>query len=150
MGSFLPKLAVNAPPGSSIEDPGVVSPFGAKPPSIRPLERQAVRGARHAKQHRDREYVVDARCVERRLARRRLLLVGGGLEAEDLLLVRPDQDPDVEQHDRAEPGADADDELVGVELVAAVSERECTERARAGEIPESRQPGDDRGPPEPG
>src|SRR3546814_14739637 len=55
---------------------------------------------------------------------RGFLLVRGGLQAEDLLLVRPNEDPDVDQHDRAEPHAGADHEAVGIELLAAEPERE--------------------------
>ena len=35
-------------------------------------------------------------------------------DPQDLLLIRPDQDPDVEQHDGAEPGANADRRRVGI------------------------------------
>ena len=59
-------------------------------------------------------------------------------------------DPDVEQHDRAQPRADADDELVVVERLGARAERErADEVSGAQQIPGAGQPGGDRGPAEP-
>ena len=40
-----------------------------------------------------------------------LLFVGGRHDPQDLLLIRPNQSPDIEQHNGAEPGADANDEV---------------------------------------
>jgi hypothetical protein len=55
-----------------------------------------------------RQHRVEARGEECRAAGLRFLFVAGLHDAQDLLLVRPDQHPHVEQHDGAEPGADAD------------------------------------------
>ena len=52
-------------------------------------------------------------------ARLGFLFIGGRHDAEDLLLVRPDQHPDVEQHDGAEPSADADESLALLRTVNA-------------------------------
>src|ERR1700730_1932855 len=72
------------------------------------LERQSVHLTTHAHQHRQRQDEVDARRPGRNLARRSLLIVGRRYDAENFLLVRPDENPTIEQHDGAEPCADAD------------------------------------------
>src|SRR5258708_1033341 len=63
---------------------------------------------RHEEEHRDRQRRVGPRGEERDAARLVLLVVGRRNDAEDLLLVRPDQRPDVDQHDGAQPRADPD------------------------------------------
>src|SRR5262249_49618957 len=93
--------------------------------TLRKTERHAVSGRGHAEQQRDREHEVDARRGAGNLARFRLLFVGRGHDAEDFLLVRPDEDPHIESHDRPEPCADADSELIYVHGVAAHAQAEC-------------------------
>ena len=78
-----------------------------------------------------------------------LLLVTCRDQSQDLLLIRPDQNPHVKEHHGADPHAEADDEAVAV--LAAVAEREgADELVGVGQIPEARQPGRDGAPPEPG
>src|SRR5688500_7484827 len=102
-------------------------------------ERQAVRSRAHAKQHRNGENKVGARGVEGGLARLCLLLVRGLHDAEDFLLIRPDEDPHIEQHDRAQPCTDADDETVGA--LTAVAECESLRKAAAvTEVPHTCKP----------
>ena len=50
-----------------------------------------VRSGGHEEEHRNREHRVDARSQERDAARFDLLFVGGRNEAEDLLLIQPDE-----------------------------------------------------------
>lgn len=73
------------------------------------LHKEAVMSTDHAHEHGDRQHRVSARCHERRRFGAGNLL-GSGLDyAEDFFLVRPDQDPDIEQHDGAHPRADTND-----------------------------------------
>jgi hypothetical protein len=76
-----------------------------------------------------------------------LLCVGGRHHAEDLLLVRPDQHPDVEHHDGTEPGAGADHAVV-VRILHADAEREGADEFRP-QQPRAAQPGGHRAPAEP-
>src|SRR4051812_777036 len=72
----------------------------------RPPERAA--RCDHEEQHGEREHHVRARGEERDAARARLLLVARRHETQHLSLVRPDERPDIEEHDEPEPGTDAD------------------------------------------
>src|SRR5438067_5554353 len=113
-------------------------------------ERQAVTGRCHAHEHRDRQHEVDAGSHAGHLACARLLLVGGGDDTQDLLLIRPDQHPNVEQHDGAQPRARADDEKVVGRVIDARAEGEgADELPRAAEEPRAAQPGGHGSPAEP-
>src|SRR5438552_5211002 len=59
----------------------------------------------HEEQHRYRKHRIGPRGEKRKTARLVLFLVGGRFHAENLLLIRPDQRPDIDQHDRSQPGA---------------------------------------------
>src|SRR6266478_1936715 len=104
-------------------------------------ERQSEALPRHTHEHGDRQHEVDARGHARRLARACLLLIRRGDDAEDLFLIWPDHPPDVEEHDRAEPCANADDHESG-------AEREGVEEVLP-EQPRTAEPGRQRRPAEP-
>src|SRR4030095_5904461 len=71
-------------------------------------ERRPVRpAAGHEEQHRDRQHDIGSGREERDAPRLVLLLVCCGLHAENLLLIGPDQSPDIYEHDRPEPCAHA-------------------------------------------
>ena len=95
----------------------------------------------HEEQHGQREHRIGARCQEGDAAGFGFLLVARLHDAEDLLLVRPDQHPDVEQHDRAQPRPDPD------RHVRLLQEEECIEEMTAQDRG-TRQPGDQRRPAE--
>src|SRR5450631_4017251 len=63
------------------------------------LEWQTMRLTAHAEQHGYREDEVDPRGLGGDFAGGGLLIVGGRHDAQNLLLVRPDEHPYVEQHD---------------------------------------------------
>src|SRR5688500_6240383 len=67
-----------------------------------------VTGCRHEEQHGDGEHGVGPRCEERHSTRFSFFRIGRRHQAQYLFLVRPDQHPDVEEHDRAEPGSYSD------------------------------------------
>src|SRR5690348_2805154 len=80
-------------------------PYASCVKSLRPVRRRD-----HAEQHGDREQCVDAAELSGGL-RGCGLLIGWqirefALDIERTLLVRPDHEPDVEPHNRAEPHAD--------------------------------------------
>jgi len=68
-----------------------------------------MRTGRHEKQHRDRQHRVGARSQKCDAARFDLSSSVAGLMPRIFFWFRPDSGPDVEQHDGAQPGTDADD-----------------------------------------
>ena len=80
-----------------------------------------VLGRGHRIQHRDRQHGVGAREQHRAPPCRRLRVVRRVHEAERDLLRRPDDEPDVEPHDSAEPHADADLGVLGHAIVSPIS-----------------------------
>src|SRR5271165_2223366 len=75
---------------------------------LNPSEGQTVHRSHHAHQHRNGQQKVGPRGIQGDLARLGLLLIGGWHDPQNFLLVGPDQSPDIEQHDGAQPCADAD------------------------------------------
>src|SRR5258708_37362827 len=111
------------------------------------LERQTMRLRAHAHEHGQGQDEIDARCPARNLACRRLLLIGRRHDPEDFLLVRPDEDPHVEQHDRSEPGAYPQGPKAGLQRKGKDDGTRVAEPAQ--QVNRSRHPGDYRGPAEP-
>src|SRR5437899_1904044 len=73
----------------------------AECPPVRPA-------AGHEKEHWNRQHHIGARGKECHAPGGSLFFVGCRLEATELLLIGPDQYPDIEQHDGAEPSPNAD------------------------------------------
>ena len=106
--------------------------------------------ADHAHEHGDRQQRVGARREEGDLACLGDLIVAGFHDAQNLFLVGPDEYPYVEQHDRTEPGADADDHGLRVEYLATHAQRERgREHLEMSEIRRAREPRHGRTPAEP-
>src|SRR5258708_30763078 len=87
---------------------------------------------------------IDARCTASILACRGLLLIGGRHDPEDFLLVRPDENPHVEQHDRSEPGAYPQGPKAGLQRKGKDDGTRVAEPAQ--QVNRSRHPRDYRAP----
>src|SRR5277367_6528375 len=109
--SPLPMSSARAPATCCGRSAGTGTGGRTSTPLTGSLKGQAVRRADHAHEHGDGEQEVDAGGIQGDLARRRLLIVGGGHYPQNLLLVGPYEPPDVEQHDGAEPGAEPHDDI---------------------------------------
>src|SRR5574340_1810086 len=75
---------------------------------------EAVPPGPHEEQHGNGEHRIGTRGEEGDATRLVLLLVGSWRHAQNLLLGRPDQRPDVEQHDGPQPRTDADKRRLGL------------------------------------
>src|SRR6185503_13206016 len=105
--------------------------------------------ADHAHEHRNRQHGVRPRREEGNAAGLCDLIRGRLDEPEHFLLIWPDQYPDVEEHDRAEPRPDADQERVA-RRGRPHPERECVdEEIHAHERDRAGEPGCDGAPAEP-
>ncbi len=86
--------AIASPGPTAPPVPGIPAPqYQAGRSSRREAQGRAVSGSRHAGAHRDREHEVGTGGQHRNLAGLRLLFIGGRDDAQDLLLVGPDQHP---------------------------------------------------------
>ena len=105
----------------------------------------------HAHDERNRQQRVGSRSHQRDVFRFRNFICARLDHAEDLFLIRPDEYPNVERHDRAQPRADAYRHCVRVAALRIHSEHEgIVEHAAMRQKCGTRQPGNNSTPTEPG